>query len=160
MWVIKDCKDLPTDPEYVYEPRPPKATNPPISRHEFAMHLNACEPPCRWSYFHECMPLLGNSSAIGCTPKRRRIFATVSNNNTDVYAWGLEAKHVISAAYVVLYHLIMFAIPFGLWGWWIKGHPEDLQGASVPVTVVLGLLSVFWSTNGILTQGRQQLGSS
>lgn len=153
-WIIKDCKDLPNDREYTYDPRPPKATNPPISRHEFSMHLNACDHPCRWSFLHECMPQLDTSSAIVCIPKKSNMFDTTSNNPTDIYAWGLEAKHVVSTAYVVIYHFIIFLLPFGLWGWWIKKHPDDLSGASVPVTVVLGLLSLFWSANGILTEGR------
>ena len=100
------------------------------------------------------MPQLDASSAINCIPKRKNIFNTRSNNPIDVYAWGLEAKHIISALYLVVYHFIIFLLPFGLWGWWIKKHPDDLQGASVPITMVLGFLSLFWSTNGILTQGR------
>ena len=121
------------------------------------MHLNACDHPCRWLFLHECMPQLDTSSAIDCIPKKSSMFNTTSNNRTDVYAWGLEAKHVISAAYVAIYHFIIFLLPFGFWGWWIKKHPDDLQGASVPVTVVLGLLSLFWSTNGILTQGQHSV---
>lgn len=144
---------MPTSSEYDYTPRPPDATNPPISRHEFSMYLNACDPPCRWSSFHGCMPQLDTSTAIACIPKRRTMYNTTASN-TDIYSWGLEAKHVISAAYVGVYHLIIFLIPFSFWGWWIRKHPDDLQGASVPVTVVIGLLSLFWSTNGILTEGR------
>ena len=151
-WIIKERRDLPREPEYIYAPRPPDASNPPISRHEFSMHLNACESSCRWSLLHECMPQLETNSAIACIPKKRSIYDFESPS--DIYAWGLEAKHVISAAYVTVYHLIIFAIPFGLWGWWIRRHPDDMQGAAVPITVVLGLLSLFWSTNGILTQGR------
>ena len=101
------------------------------------------------------MPQLYTSSAIACIPKKREIFDITSNCPTNIYAWGLEAKHVISAAYIAIYHLIIFLLPFGFWGWWIKEHPDDLQGASVPVTVVFGLLSLFWSTNGILTQGQR-----
>ena len=61
----------------------------------------------------------------------------------------------ISAAYVAFYHLLILALPFGFWGWWQATHPGDLQNASVPVTVVLTMLSLFWGTNGILTQGRK-----
>lgn len=100
------------------------------------------------------MPQLDTSSAIACIPKKRNTFDTTSSNPIDVYAWGLEAKHVVSAAYVVIYHFVIFLLPFGFYGWWINKHPDDLQGASVPVTVILGLLSLFWSSSGLLTQGR------
>ncbi|KAH7349239.1 hypothetical protein BKA66DRAFT_476761 [Pyrenochaeta sp. MPI-SDFR-AT-0127] len=154
-WIIIDRKDLPNDPEYpeyVYDPRPPNATNSPISRHEFSMHLNACEHPCRWSFLLECVPQLDTLSAIAGIPKKRNTFDTTSTNPMDVYAWGLEAKHLILAAYVVIYHFVIFLLPFGFLGWWISKHPDNLQGASVPVTVILGLLSLFWISSGILTQ--------
>ncbi|KAH7361088.1 hypothetical protein BKA66DRAFT_471305 [Pyrenochaeta sp. MPI-SDFR-AT-0127] len=120
-WIIIDRKDLPNDPEYpeyVYDPRPPNATNSPISRHEFSMHLNACEHPCRWSFLLECMPKLDTLSAIAGIPKKRNTFDTTSTNPMDLC---------------------------------LGKHPDDLQGASVPVTVILGLLSLFWSSSGILT---------
>lgn len=44
---------------------------------------------------------------------------------------------MISVTYVAIYYFIIFLLPFSIWGWWIKKHPDDLQGASVPVTVVL-----------------------
>jgi hypothetical protein len=56
---------------------------------------------------------------------------------------------------VAFYHILILALPFGFWGWWQATHPGDLQNASVPVTVVLTMLSLFWGTNGILTQGRK-----
>lgn len=160
-WVIRDRKDLPSGVEYEYDPRPPRATNPPIPRHEFEMHLNACDQPCRWSwfYFHECMPQLNTSSSITSIPKKHDRFnitaASSSNSPTDAFAWGLEARHSISALYLVIYHVLIVAGPFAFWAWWMTEYPGDLQNASVPVTVVLGLLSLFWSINGILTQGRE-----
>jgi hypothetical protein len=71
------------------------------------------------------------------------------------YAWGLEARHEISSIYVAFYHLLILALPFSFWGWWQTTHPGDLQNASVPVTVVLAMISLFWGTNGILTVGRK-----
>ncbi|KAH7086605.1 hypothetical protein FB567DRAFT_603720 [Paraphoma chrysanthemicola] len=158
-WVIMDRKDMPEKIEYIYTPRPPVAVNPPIPAHEFAMHLNACEQPCWWSAFHYCMPELDTSSCIATIPKKRDVhaFDAPSNDDKYVYAWGLEAKHVVSALYVVVYHVLIFLLPFGFWAWWMSKHPDDMQGASVPVTIVLGMLSLFWSTNGILTEGRHKI---
>ncbi|KAF2804373.1 HET-domain-containing protein [Mytilinidion resinicola] len=161
-WVIRDRKDLPSGVDYEYDPRPPRATNPPISRHEFAMHLNACDQPCpwSWSYFHECMPQLNTLTSITSIPKKRKQFNTTTTSSTftppaDAFAWGLEARHSISALYVVIYHVLIVAGPFAFWAWWMTRHPGDMQNASIPTTIVLGLLSLFWCTNGILTQGRE-----
>jgi hypothetical protein len=57
-----------------------------------------------------------------------------------------ELVTTVSALYVTLYHVvIMVGLMFG-WTWWARLYPEDLQGASVPVTVMLMLVSVFWGT--------------
>lgn len=80
---------------------------------------------------------------------------TAPNQPTDLFAWGLEARHTISALYVLMYHVLILAGPFGFWAWWAKEHPGDLQNGSVPMAIVLALLSLFWSTNGILTEGRE-----
>ncbi|KAF2462719.1 uncharacterized protein BDR25DRAFT_347630 [Lindgomyces ingoldianus] len=153
-WVITERKDLPTSLEYKYAPRPPHAENPPIPQHEFDMHLHACVQPCIWSRFHDCMPELNTTIVLESIPKKVSQFDVDSDQVVDAYAWGLEAKYAVSAMYVAIYHLIIFAFPFGFWAWWLHGHPNDLQGASVPATIALGLLSLFWSTNGILTEGR------
>ncbi|KAF2679311.1 hypothetical protein K458DRAFT_346974 [Lentithecium fluviatile CBS 122367] len=160
-WVIRDRKDLPCDPEYIYQPRPPIATNPPISRHEFEMHLNACDTPCRWSwlFFHECMPPLDTSTSIGSIPKRNKQFDITNPTTSNKPSEGLEAKHTVSALYVFLYHILILAGPFGFWAWWTTEHPGDLQNAVVPVMVAIGLLSCFWSTSGLLPQGREANGS-
>lgn len=122
------------------------------------MYLNSnCIPPCQWSFWHDCMPFLYTTTAIDRIPKRSKLFNTeakLGSCESDNYAWGLEAKYVVSAAYLFVYHILIFTIPFGLWAWWIKKHPDDVQGASVPMTVAIGILSLFWSTSGLLTEGR------
>lgn len=129
------------------------------------MHLNACGDSCRWalsknyvpilgSILHDCLPRLNTKRAINRIPKKTSPFDTSSTDDKNAYAWGLEARHDISAAYVAFYHLLILTFPFGFWIWWQATHPGDLQNASIPVTVVLTMLSLFWGTNGILTQGR------
>jgi hypothetical protein len=134
------------------------------------MHLNACGNFCSWalskhyvpilgSIFHDCLPRLNTKRAIERIPKKKSPFDTSSTDDKKAYAWGLEARHEISAAYVAFYHLLILTLPFGFWGWWQATHPSDLQNASIPVTVVLAMLSLFWGTNGILTQGRTSGGT-
>jgi hypothetical protein len=66
-------------------------------------------------------------------------------------AWGLQTGYDISLVHVAVYHIILVAATFGFWGWRQAHYPEDIQGAAVPVTVMLGLLSLFWTASGILT---------
>ena len=65
-------------------------------------------------------------------------------------AWGLQAQHVISLAHVLLDHVLILVGTFGFWAWWNVRHPNDLQNAAAPLTVVTALLSLFWASAGIL----------
>jgi hypothetical protein len=117
------------------------------------MFLN-CDSPCRWRIFHECVPELINRKTIERIPKKLSMFKIKDIHAKESEAWGLKAQHEVSAAYVAVYHLLILIPPFAFWGWWQYTHPEDLQNASVPAVVALGMLSLFWGTNGILTEGR------
>jgi hypothetical protein len=66
------------------------------------------------------------------------------------FAWGVQTQHTISLMGLVVYHLLILAGTFGFWGWWIWMHPGDLQNAAVPLSTVAVLLSLFWSTAGVL----------
>ncbi|KAH6629411.1 hypothetical protein C7974DRAFT_472211, partial [Boeremia exigua] len=76
--IIRHHSDLPVDLEYKYKPRPPAsdAFNPPISSHEFAMHFNACDEPCRWKSLprHFCMPQLHGTITVDRVPKKSSPF--------------------------------------------------------------------------------------
>jgi hypothetical protein len=80
-------------------------------------------------------------------PKRSRCF----ERETSSPIWGLEAVFAASFAYVLIYHFVIVAGPFAFFAWWLKFHPDDLQNASIPLSIVLGALSLFWSGAGILT---------
>jgi hypothetical protein len=56
-----------------------------------------------------------------------------------------------------MYHLLILIPPFTLWGWWLSLHPDDIQSASVPMTVVLAMISMFWSATGIVKQFRGEV---
>ena len=70
-------------------------------------------------------------------------------------AWGLQAQHVISLVHVLLYHVLILVGTFVFWAWWNVRHPNDLQNAAVPLTVVTTLLSLFWTSTGILKRLRE-----
>ena len=81
-------------------------------------------------------------------PKRKS--ALELQVNAPEFAWGLSAQHTISFAGVVLYQMLIFAGEFAFWAWWQITHPNDLQNAAAPLTVVAILISLFWSSAGII----------
>jgi hypothetical protein len=156
--VLGNHTELPNDfVEYEYQPKPPDARNPLIDRHE-ADHFLSCDSPCRWNIFHECVPELINRKTIERIPRKLKKFDVQNVQSPESEAWGLKARHEVSAAYVAFYHILILIPPFIFWGWWQSRHPNDLQNASIPATVAIGLLSLFWGTNGILTEGRLMAG--
>lgn len=82
-----------------------------------------------------------------------RIPERVSSFQHDmtVDIWGLSTVHDVSFAYVSFYHCLMVLGPLILFAYWMETFPQDLQNASVPMSLILGALSLFWSSCGILT---------
>lgn len=147
--MVREHKDLPTHVDYQYSPRAgaPNARNPPISRHAFKTLFYTCHFPCTWPIPHDCMPPLAGASHLGRIPKRTKGFQ--SDQTSPV--WGLETVFAVSSTYVFVYHCIIVAGPFAFFWFWLKAHPDDLQNASTPLAIVIGALSLFWSSAGILT---------
>jgi hypothetical protein len=139
------------DMMYEYKPRPPEAEVPPILPHEFELALNACVIPCRLAYlpFHDCIePLLQGKDAITLIPKRKHAWEI--GLGTREPAWGLQAQFCISFIRVLFYHFLMILGTFVFWIWWQITHPDDIQNASTPLTVVAVFISLFWSSSGVL----------
>lgn len=151
--LVREYKDLPTHQDYQYSPRvgSADARNPPISPHAFESLLHACCDPCTWPIPHDCMPPPASVIYLERIPKRKRSFETDQASPI----WGFETVFSPSLAHIFAYHCLMVIGPFAFWAWWLKEHPDDLQNASVPATLVLAALSLFWSSAGILTNRRR-----
>ncbi|KAL7911036.1 hypothetical protein GGI35DRAFT_332667 [Trichoderma velutinum] len=152
--MVREHRDLPSDKDYHYDPRAGErdVRNPPISPHHFQTLFYACRSPCTWPFPHDCIPLIANTVNLARIPKRTREF----ERDQSSPIWGFETVFAVSFSYVLAYHLVMVAGPFIFWGVWLKFHPDDLQNASVPITVVIGGLSLFWSGAGILTSRERE----
>ena len=146
--VIYVNNEIPTDIIYDYEPRPPLAINPPINPHEFELALSSCSNRCMWSVFHDCVEPESGSYALERIPKRKAAFELNTGGHEE--AWGIQAQHVISFIHMLFYHCLIIAGTFGFWVWWEVNNPHDLQSAAVPLTTVAVLLSLFWSSAGVL----------
>lgn len=147
--MVHEYRDLPTQQDYQYSPHAgtTNVKNPPISPHLFQALFYTCQFPCNWPIPHDCLQPPTGAKNIERIPKRVKCF----ERDQTSPIWGLEAVFAVSPARVLIYHCIMVAGPFAFFGWWLKAHPDDLQNASIPVTIVLGVLSLFWSGSGILT---------
>lgn len=145
--MVRDYRELPTHQDYQYRPRAPAAQNPPFGPHLFQALFYTCSSPCTWLIPHDCIPPPAGNSHLERIPKRRQSF----ERDLASPIWGFEAVYAVSLAYVLAYHFIILAGPFAFWGLWLKLHPDDLQNATVPMTIVLAGLSLFWSGAGILT---------
>ena len=133
---------------YNYDPRPRHADDPPISSHEFAAAFSACGDRCMLAYFHDCSRVPATSFAIKRIPKRKANVEMETGGRE--YVWGLQAQHAISFLFVLFYHLAVVGGPLFFWVWWLIQHPGDLQSAAVPLSILVTLLSLFWSSVGIL----------
>ncbi|KAF4470827.1 small s [Fusarium albosuccineum] len=146
--------DLPTanNTDYDYTPKPPQASMPPIHPHIFEVAFNSCgDGKCsKVLPFHDCYEF-DETSYVTRIPKKKTPFGFEAG---QPIVWGLEARHSISALHVVLYHLLILIPPFVVWAWWQRNHPDDIQSASVPMTVVIASISMFWSATGIIKQFR------
>jgi hypothetical protein len=138
------------DYEYKSGSYDPPIERPPISQAEFEDSLYPCGTPCLYWFWpwHECIGPLTQYRLYERTPKKKSLWDLKSD--TEGNAWGLESGYKISFVHVVAYHLVILAATFGFWGWWQARFPDDIQGAAVPLTVVLALLSIFWASAGLL----------
>jgi hypothetical protein len=70
-----------------------------------------------------------------------------SSEQREIF-WGIYAQEAVSLMRVLLYNLFC-AIPlfWFFFMWMFKwGHRGDLQDAAVPLSLMTGMLSIFWST--------------
>jgi hypothetical protein len=154
--IVVQKVDLPNSSEYEYSPRPPDVTveHPGISRHEFEIIVRLCITPCLFTSFpilHDCISIEENATyIIGRLPKKKTEFQINVQEQRNECVWGIQARYVVSALRVVIIHVIILGVSFGVWIWWQRKHPDDLQGASVPLTVAGILVSTFWSSTGVL----------
>ena len=70
--------------------------------------------------------------------------------NSEDFVWGIHSRYVVSVLGVFCIHVATLVITIGLWIWWQRMYPDDIQGASVPVTVAGICVSIFWASTGIL----------
>ncbi|KAI1094979.1 hypothetical protein F5B19DRAFT_394475 [Rostrohypoxylon terebratum] len=136
-----------TDTEYEFKPRPMDFI-PPISEHEFTKRFYACHKPRPLSHwYHKCKTLGYHSyDVLDLLPKKRKRLEEAGNKRE--YFWGIYAREMISLRWVLAYNIVcvlptivFFFLKLLPWG-----YATDLQNPSVPFTMMLSMLSLFWAT--------------
>jgi len=131
---------------YHYTPRP-AARNPPLDPEEFRIHFYACHHR-RAAYtflWHRCRHIPARSDEAVRMIPRRETPLTVERDEAEVF-WGLLVKEKYSLLAIVVYNLLAMTPSLVFFFWWIFNSSEkDLSNGSVPATLTLALLSLFWA---------------
>ncbi|KIW79955.1 hypothetical protein Z517_06570 [Fonsecaea pedrosoi CBS 271.37] len=158
--VLSAGPDLPSCPiDYSYDPRPPDPRAPALDKHVWELALlRPCRGAtlgvnlqfCLLSWLHDCLPPLGAGSNIYLPTMPQKHSEWLLKTPGIDYAWGIEAVEEPYIIILIMYHVLMLAAPFGFWAWWLvfehaRTGQWDLQDASIPVSVFLVLLSLFWA---------------
>ncbi|KAI0895002.1 hypothetical protein F4806DRAFT_105410 [Annulohypoxylon nitens] len=136
-----------TDTDYEFKPRPMDFI-PPISEHEFTKRFYACYNPRSLSHwFHKCKTLGYHSyDVLDLLPKKKMKLEEAGNKRE--FFWGIYAREIISLRWVLAYNVVCVTptIVYFFLSILPEGYATDLQNPSVPFTMMLGLLSLFWAT--------------
>ena len=132
--------------DYQYDPNPMNLI-PPIGPHEFYDRFHACyNPRPAFHFLHKCVSFNRRTrDLLQLFPKCNSDLAEDSDKREPF--WGIVAREQPSIFRLLLYNFACASpclIFFFMWlfSW---GHRGDLQNASVPFSVMLAALSIFWS---------------
>lgn len=100
---------------------------------------------------HTCRgPKTRKTHYVDRIPKRIKKWESGNEDPDDPYIWGIQARYKPCILAIFIIHSLILGSMFGVGGWMQKTHKGSLQDAAVPVTIAAVLLSLFWSTSGVL----------
>jgi hypothetical protein len=127
------CNELPDHIDYQYiKQLPLKPYVAPI-------------PPEEWRHRIQGLKTGQRLEALPLIPQRVQRFQ-ISTHVSREDLWGLQVEYRPSFKIILLWHIVITAGGWAFIGWWLKGHPGDLQNAVVVITIIIGVLGFFWSS--------------
>jgi hypothetical protein len=163
-------KEHPEPSNYQYQPRPPDATPdeqihyhiwskllyPPCS--EGFLHRTFGKCPKMWLWNHDCLPELftHQQRLLSRIPQRDSPWL---KNTADIEdTWGLYVQNVPHLAYAIAYQLLFLLGPFVSLFISSRSRSDegtkettwDLQNASTPLSLAIGVLGTFWTWSQLL----------
>ncbi|KAH7631266.1 hypothetical protein B0T09DRAFT_339512 [Sordaria sp. MPI-SDFR-AT-0083] len=142
----KDSFPDAVNPDYEYQPKPIDSI-PPVSKHEFQKRFYACHDTQGIHHrYHKCR-ILGHQShgLLGYLPKK--ITELEEGGDKREVFWGIYAREIISLRWVLCYNFVCMFPMLVFFVCWVSplGQNTDLQNPSVPISIMLSMLSLFWS---------------
>ncbi len=71
-------------------------------------------------------------------------------SESNIVAWGVhvEQRWSFLVIFIPVMTVILATVGATLWFvfWWLEHHPDDLQGATVPITLAIAVTTPFIST--------------
>ncbi|OTB18043.1 hypothetical protein K445DRAFT_20507 [Daldinia sp. EC12] len=138
-----------TNHDYEYRPRP-MGNIPPVSEHEFRLRFYACHDPrpqqSLLHRYHKCKKFgCHTHNALHLFPKKKTRLEEAGD--TREMFWGIYARERISFSWVLGYNLFCLLPMLAFFIAWIlpRGRGADLQNPSIPLSIMMGMLSLFWS---------------
>ncbi|KAL2851635.1 hypothetical protein BJX68DRAFT_235427 [Aspergillus pseudodeflectus] len=120
---------------------------PPISEHEFTKRFYACHNPRPLLHLHHKCKRLGAHSddILKFLPKKRTELEEAGDKREDF--WGIYAREIISLRWIIFYNFVCVLPLLAFFVAWIilQGHGTDLQNPSIPISIMVSMLSLFWS---------------
>ncbi|KAL1863914.1 hypothetical protein Daus18300_008063 [Diaporthe australafricana] len=140
------------DDEYFYRPRPTYSA--PVTRHIFRHYFYGCYESDSFRHrLHTRLPLAPKcrirnpaGELLDFFPKRDRPVATASQSEKVEVCYGIAARECRSFFRVMVYLcLIMAPALWFVFAWlFMWGERGDLQNATIPMTLLLAMLSMLW----------------
>lgn len=144
--ISKDAFPDLANTDYEYQPKP-MDNIPPISEHEFTKRFYACHKSRSIIHLHHKCKMMGAHSfdILEFLPKKRTELEEGGDKREDF--WGIYAREIISLRWIVFYNCVCVSPLLAFFVAWIipGGHSTDLQDPAVPISIMISMLSLFWS---------------
>jgi hypothetical protein len=134
------------NPDYHYAPKP-MSDMPPISAHEFYRRFYFyCQPRSLLHWHIRCRQIRGHCREVLDLLPKKVSELEESGDQRETF-WGIYAREIVCLRWVLFYNsLCILPLVWFFFMWTFKwGRNHDLQGAAIPISVMLSMLSVFWS---------------
>lgn len=111
----------------------------PVGKHEFAHHFYACRKR------NANILVQPDSDLLDRLPKKLTEFEEGGDKRESF--WGLYARETISFRWVLFYNFLCLLPMMIFFIVWISplGRGTDLQNPSIPISMMISMLSLFWS---------------
>jgi hypothetical protein len=108
-----------------------------------------------WLTGHKCNPIPADSTDfIDRIPKRIKESRLHVNDPSERYVWGIQARYDRCQKRIWAFRFLILCPTIGIFGYWLRTHKDDLQGAAVVTGIVIALIVLFDTSTTAQPTGR------